>query len=577
MNEIRRLSPTLKFGTFEVNLESRELRKRGLRIRLEEKPFQILELLLEEAGRVVTRRTLRDKLWPDTHVGYEHNLNTAVNKLRGLLGDSAGSPRFVETIPRRGYRFIAPVEQPARAAQPSAKKMLAVLPFENLSGDPEQEFFADGLTEEMISQLGMLNTKRLGVIARTSAISYKGKKKPISEIARELKVDCVLEGSIRRAGKRIRITAQLIEAWNQTHLWSASYDRDSRDVLGVQNEVAQQVGKALAIELLPEPASKYSAFDPIAHEAYLHGRFFCGQRTEEALKKAIVSFEAALSIEPCCARSLSGIADCYGLLCWFGALTPLEAGPKAAAAATRAIEIDDSLSEPHASLALVKYWYQWDWEGAEREFLRSLELNPSYAMAQLWYASYLNTMGRLDEAQAAQRMARELDPLSLLINMSAADPFFYGRQYERAIAHLRLLLEQAPAFFPALFNIGRAYAQKGMYGNAILAFEKAVELSGNREGLLALAHIYALTGRTVEARKILREMKTNTSGRYVASPMIARIHLGLGEVDQAFEWLSKGVEERSFWTIFLKMDPVYDPIRSDPRFKDLLKRVRMDS
>src|SRR6266849_4188824 len=247
MNDVQIAAPVVRFGTFEVNLDTRELRKHGMRIRLEEKPFQILELLLERAGHVVSRRTLREKLWPDTVVGYEHGLNTAVNKLRELLGDSARSPRFIETLSRVGYRFIAPVGEAAMAA----KKMLLVLPFENLCGDCEQEYFVEGLTEEMISQLGQLDPKRLGVIARTSAAQYKATKKSIGEIAAELHIDCVLEGSVRCDGGRVRITGQLIEARDQTHLWSASYDRDLRDVLDVQSDVARQIGKALAFELLP--------------------------------------------------------------------------------------------------------------------------------------------------------------------------------------------------------------------------------------------------------------------------------------------------------------------------------------
>ena len=250
MNDVQSAAPVVRFGTFEVNLHSRELRKHGMRIRLEEKPFQILESLLERAGHVVTRRTLRERLWPDTHVGYEHNLNTAVNKLRELLGDSAQSPRFVETLPRLGYRFIAPVIKPGKGSATADKIMLLVLPFENLSGDSGQGYFADELTEEIISHLGQLNPKRLGVIARTSAIQYKAKKS-IREIAAELHVDCVLEGSVRCDGRRFRITGQLIEARDQTHLWAASYDRDLRDVLDIQTDVARQIGKAVALELLP--------------------------------------------------------------------------------------------------------------------------------------------------------------------------------------------------------------------------------------------------------------------------------------------------------------------------------------
>jgi len=569
--------PAVRFGTFEVDFESRELRKRGLRVRLEEKPFQILELLLERPGGVVTRQTLREKLWPDTHVGYEQSLNTAVNKLRELLGDSSQSPRFVETLPRVGYRFIAPVDRPGRTQTYAAKKMLVVLPFENLGGDPEQEFFAEGLTEELISHLGQLNPKRLGVIARTSAIQYKGTRKTIGEIARELNVEYVLEGSVRRQEKNVRVTAQLIGAQDQTHLWAASYDRELHDILAVQHDVAHHVVKALTPELLPGQETVQGAADPAAHEAYMRGRFFSGQRSEEALKKAIAYFEQALSLDLNCARASYGIADCCNLLCWFGVLSPREAGQRAAAAASRALRIDDSLGEAHASMGLVRYWFEWDWLGAEQEFLRAIELNPSCASAHQWYASFLGAMGRLDEAQAEHQLARQLDPMSLIISMGAADPYFYAHQYDQAITLLRGILEQEPRFFPALFNLGRVCVEKGMHSEAIAAFEKAVQLSGNREGRPALAHAYAKAGRTSVARSILEEMKINTGGRYLASPMIARIHLGLGEIDEAFEWLREGIEERSYWIVFMKMDPVYDEIRSDPRFRELLLRAGLDS
>ena len=544
-----------------------------MRIRLEEKPFQILELLLEAPGRVITRKALCDRLWPGTFVGYSHSLNTAVNKLRELLGDSAQSPRFVETIPRRGYRFVAPVEKSGKSPSGHGKTMLAVLPFENLDGAAEQEYFADGLTEEMISQLGQLDPKLLGVIARTSAIQYKSTKKPIGAIAAELGVGHILEGSVRRDGARIRIAAQLIEARDQTHLWSATYDRELRDIFSVQQEVAKHVGKALAIELLPANPSPSVTADPDAHEAYLQGRFFWGKRSEGELKKAIECFERALSIDPACARSYSGIADCYGLLCWFGAFPPREAGPRAETAALRALALDDSRSEVHASLGLVRYWYNWDWKGAEREFLRAIELNPSYATARQWYAAYLNAMGRFEEAQKELKSARELDPFSLIIRMNAADPFFYARQFDRAIEHLHTLLEHEPEFLPALFNLGRAYVQMGLYDEAIAAFQKTVQTSGNRQSLPVLAHAYALAGRTADAIGILEDLNKQEDGRYTASPLLARIYLGLGRKDKAFEALQRGIEERSFWITMLKVDPVYDGIRSDPRFRELLKKV----
>jgi TolB-like protein len=573
-------SSTMRFGTFEIDLRSCELRKQGVRIRLEEKPFRVLVELLEHAGGVVTRKALQQKLWPDTHVGYDQNLNTAVNKLRELLSDSAQSPRFIETLPRLGYRFVAPVIRSERSAATVVsvfdKKMLAVLPFENLGSAADREYFADGLTEELIAHVGQLNPKRFGVIARTSAIQYKNTKKSISEIAAELKVGYILEGTVRCEGTCVRITVQLIEAGGQTHLWAASYNREFRDILGVQADVARAVGRALALELLPEDATACVSFDPAAHESYLRGRFFFGQRTEEALKKAVASFETALSIETRCARSLSGIADCNSLLCWFGALAPKEAGAKAAACAARAVEIDASLSEPHASLALARFWYEWNWPGAEEEFLRAIELNPSYASAFHWYASYLNAMGRVDEAQTMQRRARELDPFSLMLNMGAADSYFFARQYDRAIHHLRALLDQEPLFFPAHFNLGRVYAENDMAEEAIAAFEKAAKYSRNPEALAPLAHAYARSKRPDEAWTLLGEIKSAAPGRYVASPMIARVYLGLGEIELALDWLQKGFEERSYWMVFLKVDPVYDPIRAHPRFKQLLKQTRLD-
>lgn len=575
-------NPTVRFGTFEVDLESRELRKHGVRMRLEEKPFLILELLLDNAGRVITRKTLRERLWPDTHVRFDQNLNTAVNKLRDLLGDSAQSPRFIETLPRLGYRFIAPVVKPEEGVSPAprppvTKKMLAVLPFENICGDDEQEFFADGLTEELISHLGQLNPRRFGVIARTSTAQYKGTKKSVSEIAAELKVGHILEGTVRCAENGVRITVQLISASDQAHLWSASYDRELHEILSVQADVARQVGGALALELLPENGngSKAPAFDPAAHEAYLRGRYFFGKRTEDGLKKAIASFETALSIEPSCARSYSGIADCYSMLCWYGAMSPAETGPKSAAAARQAIQHDSSLSEPHASLALAHFWYEWDWINAEKEFLRAIELNPSYAAAHHWYAAFLNCMGRFEEAQGAQRHARDLDPHSLMLNMAAADSFFFTRDYDAATRHLLALLETAPNFVPANFNLGRVYLQTGMFEQAIAAFEKAVSVSRSHVALPALAHAYALAGRAGEARVILEEVKKEIPGRHVPSPLIARTHLGLGEHELALDYLEKGLDERSYWMVFLKTDPVYDPIRAHPRFLSLLQQMAL--
>jgi TolB-like protein len=573
MSESNLPAHTFRFGTFELDFDSHELRKRGVRLRLEEKPFQILALLLVNPGQVVTRKAVREKLWPQTFVGYEQGLNTAMNKLRDLLSDSAHNPRYIETLPRVGYRFIAPVERVQRLHSVSGRKMLLVLPFDNLSGDPAQQYFADGMTEELISQLGQINPKQLGVIARTSSTYYRGAKKTIGEIAAELKVDYILEGSVRKDRKQVRITAQLIETWDQTHLWAGSYEREMRDILRVQDDVAQNVGRALAVELLVPERITMEAADPAAHEAYLRGRFLFGQRTEECLKQAVDAFEMALRHSPNHARSFSGIADSSLMLCWFGALAPREAGPRSAQAASRALSIDPESAEAHASLALVRYWYEWDWKSAEEEFRRAIELNPNLAAARQWYASYLNAMGRFQEGAAEQKAATELDPLSLIIHMNAADPFYFSRQYDRAIQHLSALLDRAPYFFPALFNLGRAYIQKNQIPEALAAFEKAWQLSRNRECLPALGHAYALAGRTGEARKVLNDLLSTPSERYIAAPMIARVYLGLADFDSCFAWLRRGLEERSFWCVFLLVDPVFDPLRNDPRFDEILQRV----
>jgi len=568
---------TVSFGVFEVDLRTGELRKRGVKIKLQEKPFQILAALLVSPGQTVTREELRHKLWPSgTYVDFDRSLNTGLRKLREALEDSADNPRFIETLPRRGYRFIAPVSQPQGALRVGEKLMLAVLPFENLSGSSEEEYFADGLTEELICELGQLNPKYLGVIARTSAIQYKGTKKSIEEIARELNARYILEGSVRRERARIRIAAQLIEAQGQTHHWSASYDRELGDSLAVQRDVARRVGQALAVELLPERHSK-QAVAPAALEAYLRGRFFWGQRTDDALKKAIDYFEQALAIDTKFARAHSGIADCRALLCWFGTVSPREAAQKSMEAALRALELDDSLAEAHSSLALIRYWYEWDWQGAEEEFQRAVSLNPSYAAAHQWYAAYLNAMGRTDEAQFELTRARELDPLSLIISMNAADPLFFSRRFDEAIEHLQSLLKQQPRFTPALFNLGRVYLQKGMHEEAITAFERALKYSGNRGAYPSLVYAYARSGRTDQARSVLNEVLGQEAALLPASPLIAQAYLGLGDTEKAFEWLRRGIEERSPWVGFLKADPVYDEVRSDSRFQDLLKLIGLSS
>ncbi len=566
----------VRFGTFEVNLDSGCLFKHGLTLRLPEQSFQVLAMLLEHPGEIVSRTELRERLWPGrTHVDFDRGLNKAVNRLRDALGDSGANSRFVGTVARRGYRLLAPVAaEPGQAKAPRQPRIrLAVLPFENLGADPEQEFFSDGLTEEMISELGRLSPCSLGIIARTSAMQYKHSGKRIDEIGKELGVDYILEGSVRRVGNRSRITTQLIHVGDQTHLWAQSYDRDMQDIFEVQREVAQQVADSLAFELLPQAQTRSRSVIPEAYEAYLRGRHFWNQGTDADAWKAIEWFERALDRDAGYALAYSGIANCHGRLVWFSAASPIAGGAKAKEAAMRALELDPELSEAHASMALVHFWYEWDWASAEREFRRATELRPNYADAHNWYAAFLNAMGRCDEAMAEQRLAEDLDPLSLTIAMNGADPHYFQRRFDGAIEHLERVLRRDPRFFPAQYNLGRSYALKGLYTEALEVFETAARLSGNRQAGAALAFVYARAGMPHEAKKMLEEMEQAGAVRYLASPQFALIHLGLGEAEKALDRLERGFEERSYFLIYLRADPFYDELRSHPRFVALLERM----
>jgi TolB-like protein/Flp pilus assembly protein TadD len=576
-------SPTprvVRFAAFEVDLGAGELRKHGLRIRLPEQALRVLATLLERPGELVTRSELRSRLWPDrTHVDFDHGLNKAVNRLRTALGDSAANPRFVETMARRGYRLLVPVmADPIPSALAASRRIrLAVLPFENVSADTEQEFFSEGLTEEMITELGRLSPAQLGIIGRTSAMQYKQSGKRIDQIGQELNVDYVLEGSVRLEQKRARITVQLIHVADQTHLWAQSYDRELADIFQVQREVAQRVADSLAFELLPDSHARTGRAVPEAYEDYLRGRYFWNRGTDTDARLAIECFERALDSDPRFALAYSGIANCYGRLVWFSAMPPMEAGPKAKAAAIRALEIDPNLGEACASMALVCFWYEWNWQEAEREFRRGTELRPNYADVHNWYAAYLNVMARFREAAAEQKLAADLDPLSLTIAMNAADPHYFSRRYGLAIESLQLVLRREPRFPAAHFNLGRAYVQNGMYDAAIAAFESAAQLSGNRQASAALAFAYGRAGQVAEARKILADMEQLAAVRYMPSPQLALIHLGLGETDRALDRLEQGFEEKSYWMIYLKADPVYDGLRTHPRFIRLLERLAFAS
>lgn len=562
----------VRFGAFEADLAAGELRKQGLRVRLPHQVFQILAMLLDRPGEIITRHEFRTRLWPEnTFVDFEHGLNKAINRLRCALNDSASNPRFVETIARRGYRLIIPVsgrEELRPKSEAMSRIRLAVLPFENLSPDPDQEFFSDGLTEEMISQLGRLSPARLGVIARTSAMRYKRTEKRIDQIGQELNLDYILEGSVRRAENRLRITAQLIQVADQTHLWAESYNRELADIFQVQHEVAHRVANSLAFELLPEAGQQVTSE---AHDAYLQGRFCWNKGTDIEAWKAIDCFQEAIRLYPGYSLAYSALADCYGRLAWYGSLRPHEAATKAEQAALRALQADDKCGEAHCSMALVRFWFHWNWAEAEKEFTTALALKPTYAAAHNWYAAYLNVMGRFEEAGVEQSIAEEWDPLSLVIAMNRADPYYFSRRFPQAVKILEDLLRREPGFFPAEYNLARIYAQYGRIREAIEAFRRVLQISKVRQAEAAVAYACALAGQTDEARQIQAKLVEFAAGAYLPSPQLALVAIGFGDLETAVSHLQKGIEERSCMMIYLKADPVYDPLRSHPEFLNIIK------
>ena len=549
-----------RFGAFELDLRARELRKRGVRIKLQDKPLQILALLLENPGSVVTREELRKHLWPAaTFVDFDHGVNTAVNKLREALGESAENPKFIETLSRHGYRFIAgtPVSDRVR---------LAVLPLDNLSGDPGEEPFVDGMTEELITQLAGFDPSRLGVIARTSIMRYKQTTKGIDEISRELGVEYLVEGSARRESGRVRICAQLIQARDQTHIWAQSYEYESRGILALQSEVACAIASRIRIEISPRRgrSSAGSAWaSPEACELYLKGRYHLNRANPEDLDKAVTYFRDVLRLEPHYAPAYTGIADAY---MFFGLHlgTPRDWVVQARDAAVRALELDPDLAVAHCALAFFKILHEWDWAGAEAEAKRALELEPGAGGPHRTYGILLSLLGRHAEAVAEARLDRELDPLSSTANYYLGFALYMARRYDEAIRQLREVLDLDPSYFAAHIGLGHIYAAQARYAEALAEFAQV----GSRPEFIAWIH--ALAGRPEEARlSIAQSLKQAGRSRVVLSVVYAL----LGVMDEAFASLEQAFEERDSSLTVLKAIPSVDPLRADPRFADFLGRM----
>jgi len=561
-----------------VDLRAGELRKGGFKIRLQEQPFQVLVSLLENPNEVVTREELRQKLWPaDTFVDFDHGLNKTVSRIREALGDSAHNPRFVETVARRGYRFVAPSKNIGWPSLPSGKIMLAVLPFENLSNDPEQEYFADGLTEEMITQLGGLHPARLGVIARTSAMRYKHTGEDIAQIGKQLSVDYVLEGSVRRVAKRVRIATQLIQVSDRTHLWAESYEREDAEFFVIQREVSESVARSLALELLPindRATEGMTTADPTAYEAYLQGRHYWHQLSEEGFRKSITLLQLAIQKDPNFARAYSALAEIYTLFGFMGLLPSHEVIPLARKATLTALKINDELADAHASLAGIQKNYDWNWLSAEQEYSRSLELNPNNASARWGYADLLSALGRVPEAMDEIHKAKELDPFSLVISVQVAWTLYMAGDFARSKEQSLKTLEMEPEFAAAHHSLGLASEQMANYEGAITSFENARHRSDNNSICLAgLGHAYAGAGRRNDAVQVLEDLKKSSARKYIPPYAFAILYTGLGDKDMGIEWLRKAFENRDIWLVWLKRDPRFGSLRSNPHVADLLSRM----
>jgi TolB-like protein/DNA-binding winged helix-turn-helix (wHTH) protein/Flp pilus assembly protein TadD len=622
----------IRFGCFELDAKSGEICQNGLKTKLQEQPFQVLLMLLERAGDVVSREELKERLWPEhTFVDFDQAINKAVNKIRQVLSDSAESPRYIETLPKHGYRFIYPLDEGAHgnaattggfrrgiprswrvatlvvaalallallgglnidslgerllkvrwgesqiAAMPRGRiTSIAVLPLQNLSGDPEQEYFADGMTEALITDLSKVHS--LKVISRTSVMQFKGVNKPLREIARQLHVQGVVEGSVLRASNRVRITVQLVHAATDTHLWAETYDRDLGDILALQSDVAESITNQVEASLTPQEERRVTSKGPVnpqAYDAYLKGRYLLAAAAydEERTAKARAQFEQAIELDPSYAQSYVGLAFSYYLLSnvW---VSPKVVMPRAKAAARKALELDENLGEAYAVKALVLSQYDWDWAAAEKAFRRAIDLNPSSELSHQWYGVFLVVMGKLREAEVELNRAEELDPLSDTIPSLAIEPLYFMRRYGEAEARLQGIVQVKPELPWAHFFLGWAYEATGRCEQAVKEYDTGRRLGELPYWVAVEIGCFRRLGMNEAARKALAQLEKEEGSAYVSHSTLAVAHLNFGDKERALDLLGKAYEEREEDLVWIKNDPRWDPLRTDPRFQDLLHRM----
>jgi TolB-like protein/DNA-binding winged helix-turn-helix (wHTH) protein/Flp pilus assembly protein TadD len=608
-------------GRPRIDVTRYELSLNGKRVKLERQPMDLLILFVRKKGELVTREEIIDKLWGrDVFVDVDSSINSAVRKIRTVLGDDPAHPQYLETVVGKGYRFIGAVEvvglpqeassSPEHAPPPDPSNRIrrtifaialvvvlviatwawvrwrqnvasasasihsiAVLPLANLSGDPAQEYFADGMTDELTTDLAKISALR--VVSRTSAMRYRDAHEPVQQIAQELKVDAVIEGSIARNGNRVRITAQLIDARNDRHLWAESYERDLSDILNVQNTVALEISREVRVTLTPAEREAFAAHNtvvPEAYDAYLRGRKELGKQRQEPLRKGMEYFQQAIASDRLYAPAYAGLADSYSLLANYSALPALDAFPKAKAAAFKALELDQSLAEAHTALAYVKHHFDWDWAGAEAEYKTALQLDPNNAITHLRYAEFLSNLARHDDAIREVRLAHELDPLSLVVRSNIGRLLYYARRYDEAIVELKQVLALDPHRVFARVHLAKCYEEKGMYPESLAEMETVRAEFNGQEGI-GQAHLYASMGKIQDARRILKYQEQPPPDGAQNWEFIAGVYARLGEKDRAFAWLDQAYENRDFFMTFLQTDPAMDPLRSDPRFAAMLKKV----
>ncbi len=563
----------IHFGGFEVDLSSGQLYKRGLKISLQEKSFQVLASLLEQPGEVVTRQELKLRLWPeDVFVDFDNNLNTAIARLRDALGDSAEHPRFIETLSKRGYRFIAGVE----SSESRGESRLAVLIFENLNHDPEQDYFAEGVSDALITELGRIRSLR--VVSRQSVLRFKNTKKGLSEIARELRVDALLEGCALHSDKRVRVSAQLVRAKPEQHLWAQSYEFELGDVLVVQGQIAQSVAKAVEAALTPGDVARLMHPRPVnaqAHLAYLKARHHWGAWSRDGVGKALRYLNEAIQADPRSATAYSMLSYCMIVLGYWGHVPQKEAYAKAKEAAFKALTLDDQLCDAHTALGVVHWFGELDLETAERQFQRALEINPSSEFAHLMQASFYVTMrGGRERALEAAGRALDLDPLSVNTNFGVAWVLVFAGEYDRAVDQSLKTIELYPDSYFAQQTLGWGYIGLSDYEGAARAFQKALDLAPDAYTISSLAYVHACTGRREEAEAMLGDLLKKSATEIVPDISLAVLYAALGDRDRAFELLEKCYRERDPHLFWLPVQPGFRLLRDDPRYNHLLRLIK---